>query len=98
MKFLFLVAALALAGCTSISDVSPMGDGKYTVGSSVQGGFSTWAEVQSLAVKRAAAYCQAQGKEISDVNVQTHGARGWTPQEVEVTFKCAASADSGGKK
>lgn len=80
-----------LVGCASTSEVTPMGDGKYTVGSKVRGGFSSWNEVKAMAIKRGADFCQEQGKEISNVDIQTHGVRSLTPQEAEVTFTCKAA-------
>lgn len=90
MKFLLLsaLAVVALSGCSSVSQVTPMGSDTYSVGSQVKGGFTSWSEVKAMAVKRATEYCAAQDKNLKVVDVATHGARGWTPQEAEVTFKC----------
>jgi len=89
MRGLFVFTALALlAGCASTSNVTPLGDGKYTVGSKVHGGMTSWNEIKAMAVNKGTAYCKQQGKEISGVQIETHGVRGWTPQEAEVTFEC----------
>lgn len=79
---------LILAGCQSVSTVTPAGNGTYMVGSEVRGGFSSWAEVRALTLNRATEYCDAQGKDMEQVDSKTRGARGWTPQEAELTFKC----------
>jgi len=65
-----------------------MGDGKYMVGSKVHGGLTSWEEVKALAVNKGADYCKQQHKEISNVQIQTHGVRSLTPQEADVTFEC----------
>lgn len=90
MKKFLLCASLTvfLVGCASTTDVTPMGDGKYMVGSKVRGGFTSWEEVKAMAVNKGAAYCKEQQKEISNVNIQTHGVRSLTPQEADVTFEC----------
>lgn len=79
---------LILTGCQSVSTVTPAGNGTYMVGSEVRGGFSSWAEVRALTLNRATEYCDAQGKDMEQVDSKTRGARGWTPQEAELTFKC----------
>jgi uncharacterized protein YceK len=87
-KIVLGVAVLILSGCSSVSTVTPIGDGKYMVGSTVHGGFTSWDEVKRMAVDKAASFCQGQSKELTGVQTQTEGARGWTPQEAEVTFSC----------
>ncbi|WP_315132858.1 hypothetical protein [Achromobacter marplatensis] len=89
MRRLFVFATFAaLTGCASTTNVTPMGDGKFTVGSKVHGGMTSWNEVKAMAVNKGAAFCKEQGKEISDVQIETHGVRSLTPQEAEVTFQC----------
>lgn len=89
MRRLFVFASIAaLAGCASTSNVTPLGDGKFTVGSKVHGGLTSWNEVKAMAVNKGAAFCKEQGKEISNVQIETHGVRSLTPQEAEVTFQC----------
>jgi hypothetical protein len=87
-KTVVLCFALLAAGCQSVSEVVPAGNGTYMVGSEVRGGFSSWAEVRALTLRRANEYCSGQGKEMVQVDSKTRGARGWTPQEAELTFKC----------
>ncbi|MGE8634990.1 MAG: hypothetical protein ACN6P8_15745, partial [Achromobacter piechaudii] len=77
-----------LAGCASTTNVTPLGDGKFTVASKVHGGMTTWNEVKAMAVNKGADFCKGQGKEISEVQIETHGVRSLTPQEAEVTFQC----------
>ena len=90
-----LFVTLALTACQSISDVVPAGGGNYIVGSQVRGGFSSWTEVRALTLTRANEYCAQQGKEMEQVDSKTRGARGWTPQEAELTFRCVDRAAGG---
>jgi hypothetical protein len=89
MRKLIAVASLTmLAACTSISEVAPAGDGHYTVTTQVRGGITPWGEVKASSLKRADEYCTSQGKQMHQVDMQTHGVRGWTPQEAELIFSC----------
>lgn len=88
MRIVAVAVVLVLAGCQSVSNVVPAGSGTYMVGSEVRGGFSSWAEVRALTLNRANEYCANQGKEMEQVDSKTRGARGWTPQEAELTFRC----------
>jgi hypothetical protein len=91
MKRLFTAIALtALAACTSISEVAPAGDGHYTVTTQVRGGMTPWGEIKATSLKRADEYCAQHGKQMHQLNMQTHGVRGWTPQEAELEFSCVA--------
>ncbi|CAD6548862.1 hypothetical protein LMG28727_04901 [Paraburkholderia kirstenboschensis] len=92
MKTKTVLAALTmLAACTTISDVTPAGDGRYTVTAQVRGGMTAWGEVKASSLKRADDYCRQQGKQMHQVDMQTHGVRGWTPQEAELVFSCVNS-------
>ncbi|MFP3601738.1 hypothetical protein [Paraburkholderia sp. SIMBA_053] len=86
-----LAALTMLTACTTISDVTPAGDGRYTVTTQVRGGMTAWGEVKASSLQRADAYCRQQGKLMHQVDMQTHGVRGWTPQEAELTFSCTTS-------
>lgn len=85
-----LTAFAVLAACTSISEVSPAGDGHYTVTTQVRGGMTPWGEIKASSLKRADEYCRQEGKQMHQVDMQTHGVRGWTPQEAELTFACVS--------
>jgi hypothetical protein len=50
-----------------------------------------WGEVKASSLKRADEYCAQRGKQMHQVDMQTHGVRGWTPQEAELTFTCLSS-------
>jgi hypothetical protein len=47
-----------------------------------------WGEVKATSLKRADEYCNSRGEQMHQVDMQTHGVRGWTPQEAELTFSC----------
>ncbi|RDU96959.1 hypothetical protein [Trinickia dinghuensis] len=91
MRALYVAGAvIVVAGCTTISDVTSAGDGNYTVTTQVRGGMTPWGEVKASSLKRADEYCRQQGKQMHPVDMQTHGVRGWTPQEADRTFSCVA--------
>jgi hypothetical protein len=85
-----LAALTMLAACTTISDVMPAGDGLYIVTTQVRGGMTPWGEVKASTLKRADEYCREHGKQMHQIDMQTHGVRGWTPQEAELTFSCTS--------
>ena len=60
------------------------------------GNFPSWSEVKDLALKRANQYCQSKKKYMKEDKWETHGARGWTPLNAELTFQCLA--DTSGTK
>ena len=88
MRIAPIALAALLAGCQSVSNVTPAGNGTYLVGSEVRGGLTSWAEVRALTLNKAIEYCASQGKDMEQVESKTRGARGWTPQEAELTFRC----------
>ncbi|MFM0060998.1 hypothetical protein PQR64_35830 [Paraburkholderia phytofirmans] len=91
MKTKLAIAGLTiLAACTTVSEVTPAGDGHYTVTTQVRGGMTPWGEVKASSLKRADEYCTQHGKQMHQVDMQTHGVRGWTPQEAELTFACTS--------
>ncbi len=81
---------LALAGCTTVSDVVPTGKDTYMVGSTARGGFTGDAEVKAQAIKRASEFCAAQGKIAQVTGSSSSGTQMWTPQNAEVQFACIA--------
>lgn len=87
------IAALTVAlicGCTTVSDVTQTGPGKYMVGSLARGGFTSDTEVKAQAVAKAQVFCAAKGA-VADVTSSTStGVQMWTPQNAEVNFTCVA--------
>ncbi|BCZ81191.1 hypothetical protein PTKU64_48660 [Paraburkholderia terrae] len=76
--------------------MTPAGDGHFTVTTQVRGGMTPWGEVKASSLKRADEYCKERGKQMHQVDMQTHGVRGWTPQEAELTFACVAGSQLAG--
>lgn len=62
MKSFVLFSVLVLSGCASVTEVTPMGNNTYMVGSKVAGGHKSHTEVKSLALQRANEFCQESGK------------------------------------
>lgn len=95
-KMVMVLTLAAMAGCSSVGEVMPVGPDTYTVGSEKGGQFWTmgpsWSDVKALGLNRANEYCAKQNKTMSVVNWDTHGARGWTPLNAELTFKCEDKA------
>ena len=52
------------------------------------GTYPSWSEVKNLALKRANEHCESQGKLISVEKEDFSGARGWTPIEAHIKYKC----------
>ena len=82
------------AGCVSVSEVVPVGENKFTVSSEMAGQFPSWSEVKQLALKRANKHCENIGKTMTVEKWETHGARGWTPLNAELTFQCVESTNT----
>ena len=80
--------ALACVGCVSVSEVIPVGKDTYTVSAEMSGNFPSWSEVKQLAMKRANEHCGSMGRYMTIEKWETHGARGWTPLNAELTFHC----------
>lgn len=90
MKIVAIAAVLiSLAACTSITPITPAGQDTYLVGVTQRGGFHSFAKVKAKALQQAATYCDKRGQHMQEVETETHGVRGWTPQEQDVTFRCA---------
>lgn len=89
MRALSTIAVLAaLAGCSSVSEVTKTGPDSWMVGSVARGGFTSDAEVKALAVRRAQEFCAGQGKVAEVTSSTSSGVQMWTPQNSEVQFRC----------
>ena len=78
---------LFLVGCASVGDVLPIGVDTYTVSSRISGGRS-WPKVKALGIERANEFCEEKSKRMEVINWTTHGVRGWSPLDAELSFKC----------
>ena len=94
MKKVILLACLLLTGCSSVGSVLPVGGDTYMVSSS--GHYQSWTDLKTLCVQRATEFCATQKKHVSIVSTDTHGVRGWSPQEYEFNFKCLLSPSTEG--
>jgi len=59
------------------------------------GQLPSWSDVKGLSLKQAIKYCTTQGKYMEEGSWETHGSRGWTPLNAELTFKCVGENDVG---
>ena len=91
-KIILTISILMLAACRTVGPVTSYGIGTYVVGTETHG-FESWAEVQALSINSANDYCAKQGKLMTPVKMDTHGARGWGPIEAVLTFKCLSAGD-----
>lgn len=77
-----------LAGCASTSAPVSVGPDTYTLSMSEHGGFRSHGAVRADALKKANEHCASMGKTMTLQNSDSAGARGWTPIEETVTYKC----------
>ena len=88
MRKLLVIVGLILTGCSGVGNVLPTGVDTYTV--SCTGNYSAWSEVKALCTRRANEFCESQKNLMAVISWDTHGVRGWSPQEAELTFKCSS--------
>ena len=89
---------MTIASCTTISPVSPAGKDTYLVSIEKRGGMDSWGELKADTLKQADDYCEKLNKKMTPVKIDTHGARGWTPMQVEVIFSCLTINDADYKR
>jgi hypothetical protein len=89
---IIIIIALTLAGCTSVSTIIPIGLDVFTVGSTMGGQFWTfgpsWPEVKALSLVQSNKFCNERGQYMEVIRWETHGVRGWTTLNAELTFRC----------
>ena len=84
--------AILFSACATVSDVIPVGKDTYRVSSEMGGQLPRWSDVKGLSLKRAYEYCSEKGQYMVEGNWVTHGARGWTPLNAELTFQCVTDS------
>lgn len=94
MKRVAMLGAVALlSACAPLtiktSDVVPAGSGNYLVVAKPSDN-TDWTDIKMKALAAANSHCEAQGKQMEQVSVETHGTVGWGQQEYALTFRCAA--------
>jgi len=91
-KAIVVCLAFLFIGCSSVSPVLTVGKDTYRVSSEMGGQFPSWSDVKGLALKRANEHCTQMGKYTVEKGWETHGARGWSPLNAELTFQCLADS------
>lgn len=86
MGKLLLVIVLVLTGCSTVGNVLPVSGDTFTLTSS--GHYKSWSDLKAAGIQRANEFCAKKNKQMTVVGWDTHGVRGWSPQEAELTFKC----------
>jgi hypothetical protein len=92
-KLAMVVAALGLSACAATYDVAKLGPDTYTVSSAASPARGGASGARSLALARAAEYCQQMAREVMVINMagQTtniHGAG-----SADVSFRCLTAND-----
>jgi hypothetical protein len=83
-----LAFVAALAGCATHTEVINLGADRYMVGYQQRGGLDSWTELKAHAIELADNFCTRQDQRVEVLDTKTSGVRGWSPQNVEVTFTC----------
>ncbi|HWK84667.1 MAG TPA: hypothetical protein VNS61_13120 [Caldimonas sp.] len=81
------IVILALAGCSTKSDVVPSGPGAYMVRPNA-GGATNDTEIKAYGIKRANEVCDAEGKHAVITVGQSTGWHLFSVQHAEVHFYC----------
>lgn len=92
MKWAIICCALLLAGCSTVSDVLPIGKDTYMVTSEVYG-FKTSNDAEEMTIKRANAYCESLGKKMLLANISGGGVYGFSPRTNQLVFQCLSAND-----
>lgn len=87
MRLLICTAAL-LAGCSSVTKVANLGDGRYMVGAKSTALGRGPTEVKMHAIQQADKHCAQTGKRAVVETTKSSGAPGWTPVNGEIVFRC----------
>ena len=89
-SLLLAMAALALAGCVSMTEPVSVGPDAYMLGLSARGGMTSDAELLAQTLRSAGTFCTRQGRRIEVQSTNSTGTQGWTPQGNQVMFRCVA--------
>ena len=93
MKRSVVMLAFLLSACgTAFSPVLPTSRDAYLLSGRVRGfgilGFTSWSELKESTVGKAISFCATKNKHATVLSWDTHGVRGWSPLEAELTFTC----------
>ena len=95
MNRTLLAMAALLAGCSSVTPVTSLGNDTYIVGSKTTKPGRGHTDMKIRAVKQAQMYCQKIGRTMVVESTKSSGAPGWTAVNGEVIFKCVPTSDTG---
>lgn len=83
-NIIIAIIFLSCYGCAWVDSPIKLTEDEYMV---VCGGnYRSWSEIKKDCYKEAEIFCGE--KNIKLVSYTTHGVRGWSPQESELTFRC----------
>ncbi len=88
MKKLLAIVSLILTGCSYAGNVLPTGADTNVV--SCTGHHSSWSTVKVKCIEQANEFCGSKKQHMKIISWDTHGVRGWSPQEAELTFTCSS--------
>ena len=83
-----IAAALALAACATTTEPVAIGDGAYIIATNARGGMKGNSQLTAETIQAAHAFCAKTGKKAVVIKDSARGAQGWTPQNIEVRFRC----------
>ena len=85
---LLLCTVVLLAGCSSVTKVASLGDGRYMVGAKSTALGRGPTDVKMHAIKQAEKHCAGMGKNAVIETTKSSGAPGWTAVNGEIVFRC----------
>jgi hypothetical protein len=91
------IVVTSISGCTSSSDVVPMGQNTYMI-ARTQWGFTGPAPIKAAALKEADDYCRKRGKVMKVIKTVEIGLKFGSEPAAEVYFKCLDPDDPELKK
>jgi hypothetical protein len=89
---LLTIVALPMSGCVTMTEPTPIGDGRYLVTLNARGGFQSDGELLNQTISRANTFCAGlgAGQVANVVSSDAGGTQGWTPQHNQAVFRCEA--------
>ena len=88
MRIAITLAATAIAGCASVSEVTPAGADTFMVAAHGIDGNGSGAAQKAIALKTASGYCEARGRRLDVVDVKTVESFFGRPPSADLTFRC----------
>ena len=88
---LAVLAALAIAGCAILSNVSPIGDGAFMTVVHSNDVNAPVAEEKAKAMSNATAFCDERGATVDVIKLDAPTPAPGQPPSAEVDFRCGAA-------